>query len=346
MFLDQSQNTADTGSEQTLAAGRYAKNTLLAERANFSTIIHNLRLDHDLGFATLTATANYHKKRQSTTSDLTNYFGALLGGLAAPVAGPQSAYSKGTTFEVRLASPSGRRFEYLIGAYYDRTTENFIDDFTAPIPPTFKSDSLINYELGARADLFDRKLQLDGTVYYVDWSDIQLRLGTSTGLAYAANAGKARNYGFEGTATLRPTTGLTIQANVTYLNAKLSRAFDPGAGQPIIPKGTTLPGASKWQVSDSVGYQWRKSPLRPSVTLLHRYVSSASSSLTFGGRQGGYNIFDLRTGLQVRNMTLSAFVQNIGDTRGVTNASAYPGTPYAQYLIRPRVLGMTVDVKF
>ena len=483
LFLDQSENTGDTGGEQPLAAGKYAKKTLLSEAADFTTIIHNLRLDHDLGFATLTATATHHEKRQFTTSDLTAYFGGLLGGLAAPVAAPQSAYSKGSTFEIRLASPSGQRFEYLIGAYYDRTTENFIDDFTAPgaagvietlyaglfgagigarstngdsiftgtlpfkgkeaaifgeatyhfsdrlkvtvggrgfmtrsqnistasgfielltagtlssviqgsqkesgftpkgsitwtpssnlmvyglvskgfrfggpninpstpsapIPPTFKSDSLINYELGARADLFDRKLQLDGTLYYVDWSDIQLRLGTATGLAYAANAGKARNYGFEGTATLRPIAGLTIQGNLTYLDARLSQAFDPGAGQAIIPKGTILPGASKWQVSDSIGYQWRESPLRPSVTLLHRYISSASSNLTYGGQQGGFNSFDFRTGLQISNLGVSAFVENIGDARGVTNAQSTPGTPYTQYLIRPRTYGMTVDVKF
>ena len=483
MFLDQFQHTADTGSEQPLTAGQYAKRTLLSETADFTTIIHNLRLDHEFGFGTLTATATYHKKRQFTVSDLTASFGGLLGGLAKPVAGPQSAYSKGSTFEIRLASPSGQRFEYLIGAYYDRTTENFIDDFTAPgaagvietlysglfgagigarstngdsiftatlpfkgeegaifgeatyhlndrlkvtvggrgfitrsqntstasgflelllagklssaiqgsqkesgftpkgsitwtpssnvmvyglvsegfrfggpninpstpaapIPPSFKSDSLINYELGARTDLFDRKLQLDGTLYYVDWSDIQVRLSTPTGLAYAANAGKARNYGFEGTATLRPIVGLTIQGNLTYLDARLSRAFDPGGGHAIIPKGTTLPGASKWQVSDSVGYQWQKSPLLPSVTLLHRYISSASSNLTYSGRQGGYNIFDLRTGLQIGNMGVSAFVENIGDARGVTNAQSFPGTPYTQYLIRPRTYGMTVDVKF
>ncbi len=57
-------------------------------------------------------------------------------------------------------------------------------------------------KLGVRSDLFGQRLRLDGTVFYIDWRDIQLRQQTPLQLNYASNAGKAESYGFEGTATV------------------------------------------------------------------------------------------------------------------------------------------------
>jgi len=77
------------------------------------TTIHNLRLDQDLGFATLTATATYHTKRQYTDSDVGPLLAAFAGqSVERPIHGLQWAKSQGSTAEVRLASPSGQRFEY------------------------------------------------------------------------------------------------------------------------------------------------------------------------------------------------------------------------------------------
>jgi outer membrane receptor protein involved in Fe transport len=480
LFLEQTQDTRDAGYQEPILAGPLRKDTNFAEPTNLRTIIHSLRVDQDLGPATLTATATYHRKTLFSDSDLTAEFAPFLPGLD-PVHVAFNAASKGETFEVRLASHPGGRLDYLVGAYYDDTRENLLQSFqsanavsvidadfggvfgpgigeaTAPggvffqggipfhgkelagfgeatyhfndalkltlggrafntkadsattvggffellssgvltstlagkqsqsgvapkasltwtpngdfmayalaskgyrfggpnvnasspgftIPPGFNSDSLWNYEVGVRSNWFDNRLQLDATAFYIDWSDIQLQLFSPFGLAYLANAGKARDYGVEGTATLKLTPELTFQSNFTYLNAELAEDFDPGAGQPIIPDGSTLPGASRWQVANTLIYQW-KGGLRPVVVLSHRYLSRAPGDFQVGTPQGGYNQFDARATLHFDRFDLSAFAQNIGNSHAVTAGSLQTPLPLEQFILRPFTAGLTFDFK-
>jgi iron complex outermembrane recepter protein len=108
-----------------------------------------------------------------------------------------------------------------------------------------------------------------------------------------------------------------------------------------------LPGASKWQVSSSLIYQWLEVPLQPSIVLTQRYISSAPAEFDppAGVYQGNYTLFDARTSIHVRNVGITAFVENIGNTRGVTTAEFFPPVPLQQYIVRPRTIGLTIDYK-
>jgi outer membrane receptor protein involved in Fe transport len=451
LFLEQTERTDDAGSAQR-ALGDYAKDSLIAEPFRFRTTIHNLRLDQELGFATLTATATYHAKHFSSTQD---YSGLLPP--YAPVSFLEGGRSRGKTFEVRLASPTGARFEYLVGAYHDSTNELIVDsldapsaagdfgtarlldapvgirgresalfgeatwhftdrfkatvggrwfrtrlhtvttqtgpfvggtvvteggsresgfspkvsltwqpdddhlvyalvsrgfrfggpniavDPTFPIPGQFESDSLVNYEIGARTTLLGRRLQLDGTLFHVDWNDIQVTQTSPGGFTYTANAGKARSQGFEGNVRFRPVPALTLQAGLTYLDAELRRDF--GGGAALVPSGARLPGASRWQISDSISYTLRGSAARPMVLFSHRYISGAPGELSPAPvRQGGYNLFDLRLSARLGRVGLAAFIENIGDARGVTQAVTGVRGP-VEFLVRPRTIGLTLDYR-
>jgi outer membrane receptor protein involved in Fe transport len=451
LFLDQTERTDDAGSAQR-AVGDYAKDSLVAEPFRFRTNIHNLRLDQDLGFATLTATGTYHAKHFSSIQDYSGLVPAL-----APVSFDEGGRSRGSTFEVRLASPTGARFEYLIGAYHDATNERIVDALDAPaavpifgaarlleapvnirgresalfgeatwhftdqfkatfggrlfrtrlhttttqsgpfvgatvtteggsretgfspkasltwqpdedhlvyalvskgfrfggpniavdptfaIPGQFNSDSLVNYEIGARSSFLDRRLQLDGTLFYVDWNDIQVTQTSPGGFTYTANAGKARSQGLEGNVRFMPTRALTLQAGVTYLDAELRRDF--GSGAALVPKGSRLPGASRWQVSDSITYALRDSAAAPTLLLSHRYISAAPGELSPApAKQGGYNLFDLRLSARFDRIGVAAFIENIGDVRGVSQAATGVRGP-VEFLVRPRTIGLTLDYR-
>ena len=41
-------------------------------------------------------------------------------------------------------------------------------------------DSIWTYEIGAKAELLDRKLTLEGAVYYSDWKDVAVRIPIAT----------------------------------------------------------------------------------------------------------------------------------------------------------------------
>jgi iron complex outermembrane receptor protein len=216
-----------------------------------------------------------------------------------------------------------------------------------PFPATFAPDTLWNYEIGTRTNWFDRRLQLDVTAFYIDWSNIEVRLATPTGLAYGTNAGKAGNYGLESTALWRPFSALSFQGNLTYLDAKLKEAFT--SGTTVEPAGTPLPGASRWNLSASASYQWLGLPLQPSILLADRYISSALAG--YGElvpvTQGDYNLLDCRLNAYFKDIQATLFVNNIADRRGVSNASDLgSGSPFEQYVVRPRTVGLTLDYRY
>jgi outer membrane receptor protein involved in Fe transport len=60
-----------------------------------------------------------------------------------------------------------------------------------------------------------------------------------------------------------------------------------------------------------------------------------------------YAVFDLRTGINIKQYDLSLYVNNIADRRGVTaayygGAGADPNTDRVFY-IRPRTVGLRID---
>ena len=479
LYLEQHQDTDDDGYRQADLDGELLKNTAISEFFKLKTRIHQLRVDQDLSIGTLTATATRHKKSRSFASDYSVALSPALFGLA-PISNFGDGTSKGDTFEIRLASAPGGKFDYLIGAMYDETKmrqgqeifaaglADFLDVFGpflgldpnmgqqlapndllvnaqfpakakevalfgegsyhfsdqwkltlggrlfeqrltnssdafgtyvlltegtytlstsdtrkfngfspkasvtwtpsddlmvyalaskgyrfgganlitfANIPQSFDSDSLWNYELGARADLWDRKLLLDLTGFYVDWTDIQLRRQAS-GVNFVDNAGDARIFGLEASATLRPTRGLNLTSNVTYLDAELSKTFDPDPSDPtdtVFPKGTRLPGAAKWQISNTISYDLVDTKFNPSILLSHRYISSSPSQLEASTSQGGYSLFDARVGVDLGKVGATLFVENISDKRGVSTSVDSP--PVQEYVVRPRTVGVTFDVK-
>jgi hypothetical protein len=76
--------------------------------------------------------------------------------------------------------------------------------------------------------------------------------------------------------------------------------------------------------------------------LSHRYISKAPGTFLTGIPQGGYNLFDARVGVEFGNYAVTAYVANIGDTRGITGGQT---GPLEQYLVRPRTIGLTFDYK-
>ena len=96
-------------------------------------------LDFDLGFATLTSATSYNELEQPFRSDLTTQFSR---GSSLPLLGPNellqnqiTKYDK-VTQELRLASPSNDKFEWLLGVYYTKEQGDIIQHIDAVAPGT------------------------------------------------------------------------------------------------------------------------------------------------------------------------------------------------------------------
>ncbi|MCL7715245.1 TonB-dependent receptor [Stenotrophomonas mori] len=218
-----------------------------------------------------------------------------------------------------------------------------------PVPSGSRSDSLVNYELGARSAWADGRLLLDATLFYVDWKDVQLRLQTPDFYNYASNGGKAYSRGVEFAATWRPLEAFEWQTTATWQHARLDEdLFILWYG--TAPKGSQLPGSADWVVSNLLSHRFG-GRFQPMLSLSHQYVGSGISDLNSAvpgivrNRQGNYNLFDLRYRMTFGSTDVTVFGSNLTDKRGITRSVAETNG-VGEGLVRPRTVGVTVHWRY
>ncbi|MBY8829448.1 TonB-dependent receptor [Hephaestia mangrovi] len=223
-------------------------------------------------------------------------------------------------------------------------------------PYTYKADTLVSYEAGVRGETRDHSFALDASVYYLDWSKIQVlaTFQTALGPITADGNGKgASAYGTEITATVRPIHGLSIVSSLAYNDARLRG--DTGSGG---YDGDQLPYAPKWTVNTSADYEWALSgDTKAFVGATLRMVSDQPADFdlgyqtTYGHRLilDGYDTVDLRAGVDFKPFTLTVFAKNVANSRGLIYAGTYglraPGN-IAVAPVQPRTIGATIGFAF
>lgn len=212
---------------------------------------------------------------------------------------------------------------------------------TPGLPLTFDSDTTKNFEIGTRFDLIDRTLTVDVTAYHIDWDNIQARLFTPGDFrAYTVNGGGADIDGVEISLTLRPTRNLSFASNISYNDARLSTllpdSFAPGGGY---AKGTQLPGASDWILSNSIDLSFADASLKPRFNLSHRYMSAAPVAFGAALEKGDFHLIDLNASVTVSDrIDLSLFAKNLFNQYAILNAPF----SFAGSVARPRTIGASV----
>jgi outer membrane receptor protein involved in Fe transport len=220
---------------------------------------------------------------------------------------------------------------------------------------TFRSDRTVNYEVGAKSQFLDRKVTLNGALFRIDWSRIQIRqTDTSTGFNYYGNAGQARAQGAELSTQINAVTGLTIAGNVSYTDAKLTQDAPPVSVYAF--DGDRLPYVGKVSVNGSVDYE---APISATTNAF----GGATIAYTDGRRTDfvtrstqqrfympAFTTVDLRLGLSTDKWTATLFARNIGGSRGLLSSSPRNGITragtFGATLIQPRTIGASLSTKF
>jgi outer membrane receptor protein involved in Fe transport len=213
-------------------------------------------------------------------------------------------------------------------------------------PASFGSDRMRNYEVGIKGGFFDERLSLDASFYYIDWQDVQIRLNASGG--YGTNGSGAKSEGFELAGRLTPLRDLTIDAWIAYSNAVLTESF-PTASPVLGVAGDRLPFNSPYSGNISLT---KELPLTPELTAFVggsvSYVDDRVSNFQPAGRPRqefpSYSKADLRGGVRRGTWTVSLFVNNVTDERGVLNEDHY--MPLRFTFIQPRTAGFSLSRSF
>ena len=94
------------------------------------------------------------------------------------------------------------------------------------VSANYKPDTLTNWEIGLKTDLFDRKMTFNLSSYYMIWENTQVGFfNPSAGFGNTAFATNGPNYhikGVEAQIVARPVTGLSIQGSATYNDSRQS----------------------------------------------------------------------------------------------------------------------------
>ena len=225
-------------------------------------------------------------------------------------------------------------------------------------PTQFDADTLISYEAGVRAQTPGGGFALDASVYYLDWSDIQVLVTYNTAIGPVGadgNGDSATSKGAEITATLRPTPGFDVVASVAYNDAKLDEDLPEGNGGFA---GDRLPYAPEWSANIAADYEWAigekaTAYVGGGVKLIGDRAGNfdANYLATFGERLqiDGYASADVRAGVNFDRFSINAYVRNVTDSRGLTSLGGFllrPGTTLSAAPIRPRTFGVTVGADF
>ncbi|WP_194751879.1 TonB-dependent receptor [Thermaurantiacus tibetensis] len=94
---------------------------------------------------------------------------------------------------------------------------------------TFREEEAWSYEIGAKTELFDRRLTLNGAFYYIDWKNQQLtetiqvqrRDGVLGSLSFTSNVGRSEVKGFELESAWRATDWLSLRLGYAFIDAKI-----------------------------------------------------------------------------------------------------------------------------
>jgi outer membrane receptor protein involved in Fe transport len=119
------------------------------------------------------------------------------------------------------------------------TSPTLVKQFNKPF--TYAPDTLTNYEIGAKSELFDHRLLLNISAYYMDWSNVQTLIynppvfGNTT---FGTNGPDYNIQGVELQAKAQVTDQFTLDASASYnhsreTNSPCIKSSNPGNPTPI-----------------------------------------------------------------------------------------------------------------
>jgi iron complex outermembrane receptor protein len=209
-----------------------------------------------------------------------------------------------------------------------------------PIPAAYGPDQLWNYELGAKTSLFGHKLTIDGAIYYIDWSQIQLQQHTPSGTVYSANAGSATVKGVELQIAAKPVSALEVGTSLSYDEGRMT-AINPGVRALV---GDQLPGSAPFTAYAYGQYNFQiNDSLDGFIRADYSYTGKEFSDLNNPTSllYGNYGSVGAQWGLKYKNFDALLFAENLGDGSRFINARRSLSLPVA---IRqtPRTIGLTL----
>lgn len=250
-----------------------------------------------------------------------------------------------------------------------------------PIALEFKEESIWNYELGVKSELLDNRLRINSSIYYLQWSDIQLEAfrfltagDLSSNFEQTINIDDAEAWGGELELQAVITDRLTLSVAAGYTNTEITSnsSAEITGGFVVDLQGLDLPKTPEWTYNSTLEYRvpiganemWvqldyvhRDGQFADIEALTYQQTDGPSptrglarnSIATFGEypfRTPDYDVWNVRTGLDIGQWGLNAYVQNLFEERYYTGTQENFGASGYRLRPNPRTIGGNFSYRF
>lgn len=216
-------------------------------------------------------------------------------------------------------------------------------------------ESLLAYETGFKASLFDHRAQLNVSAFYYDYEDKQLRgamLDPVFGpLESLVSIPKSHAQGAEAQLVAHLTEGLTLDTSAIYVKTEIDQftGFDARANF-ADHSGTPFPYSPEWQSITNLEYALPLSPRTQGFV----GASLNYNSETFAGvgaldtfRIDAFTLLDLRAGVELGDgrYRIWAWGKNVTDEYYWSNVFAN-GNAIVRFVGQPATYGVSLSSRF
>ena len=211
----------------------------------------------------------------------------------------------------------------------------------ADVPTQYNADTVWNYEAGAKTRILGNRVQLNTSVYRLDWNNAQVSttLGGQCNIAFTLNAGQARSQGVEVEAQAKLVQGFSANLSFSYNDAKYTADAVAIPANPAVANSRPLVAAIKDQKFDvppitlELGARYDFRVGRTDAYLRgdwqYRAPIRGDASLTWGNSRYAPDVrfpkaqqVNLRLGMEYHGVDANLFVNNLfNEMAGAVNAS-------------------------
>jgi outer membrane receptor protein involved in Fe transport len=242
----------------------------------------------------------------------------------------------------------------LYASYSQGFRSGYPQNAAASALPAVQPDRLTNYELGSKGRFLDGLIDIDASVYYMNWVHVQQSITvTQNGTFFGAtvNGDSASGSGVDLAINAHPFSGFTLNGSVSWNGLKLDKATY-SFGQLLFAQGARLNFSPEWTASAGAHYTF---PLVGNMTgeigASANYVSEQYNRVLLGT--------DVLVGLGnpqlIPRATLAVNTDNhwrfslYGDNLSNYQRSPIPGygnLPEYYGQVRPRTIGLQAELKY
>ena len=245
----------------------------------------------------------------------------------------------------------------------------------------FNEETLWNYEVGVKSELWDNRVRLNAALYYLEWEDLQMESfrfltpgDLSSNFEQTINIDDAEAWGGEIELLAALTDRLTITSGIGYIDTEITSntTAEITGGFNVDLKGLELPKAPEWTYNASAEYRFPIGNNEAWVQLeyIHRDGQFADiEALTYQQTDGpspnagrsrdsiathgdfpfktpDYDVWNLRAGFNMEQWSFTAYVQNLDEEEYYTGTQENFGSSGFRLRPHPRTIGGNISYSF